>query len=128
MRRMATGLALWLIVSGGALAQTAPAGAPVLGFPPGSRAAQQQAEARAVAVPTPENARRWLKVLPEEPHVAGPPADHRTAVFVRDRLQEWGWKVEIVPFEVLLNYPQGEPTLELTQPRAEKLTVAEAPV
>ena len=80
-----------------------------LGFSPASRARQLEAEARAQAVPTPENARKWLKTLTEEPHVAGTPADYKTAVFVRDRLLEWGWKAEMVPYEVLLNYPAGKP-------------------
>ena len=46
------------------------------------------AEAKALAVPTPENARSWLRTLTEEPHPAGSPADYKTAVFVRDKLRE----------------------------------------
>ena len=56
-------------------------------------------------VPTPENARSWLRTLTEEPHVAGTQADYKTAVFVRDKLREWGWKAELAEYEVLLNYP-----------------------
>jgi N-acetylated-alpha-linked acidic dipeptidase len=125
---MGIGFALLLVFSGAAVARNAPGGASPLGFAPGSRAGQLQAEARAMAVPTPENARRWLKILTEEPHVAGTPADYKTALFVRDRLQEWGWKVEIVPFEVLLNYPSGKPILQLLKPRSETLHVDEAAV
>jgi N-acetylated-alpha-linked acidic dipeptidase len=77
-----------------------------LGFAPGSRAALAKAEAHALAVPTPENARSWLRTLTEEPHVAGTPADHKTALFVRDKLREWGWKADLVEYEVLLNYPE----------------------
>jgi N-acetylated-alpha-linked acidic dipeptidase len=128
MRRLGTGFALTLFLTGGALAQTVPSPVPLLGFAPASRAAESQAETRAIAVPTPENARRWLKTLTQEPHVAGTPADYRTATFVRDRLQEWGWKVEIVPFEVLLNYPSGKPLLQLLRPRSEGLSVDEAPI
>jgi N-acetylated-alpha-linked acidic dipeptidase len=101
-----------------------------LGFPPGSRARQLEAESAALSVPTPENARKWLKTLTEEPHVAGTPADYKTAVFVRDRLQEWGWKAEIVPYEVLLNYPQKgiPPALHLEKPQAKALSLAEPPL
>ncbi len=53
---------------------------------PRSRSTQLDAEAHAVAVPTPENARKWLRILTAEPHVAGTPADYKTAVFVRDKL------------------------------------------
>ena len=57
------------------------------------------------AVPTPDAARAWLRALTEEPHVAGTPADHKTAVDVRDKLRDWGWKAELAEYEVLLNYP-----------------------
>ena len=66
---------------------------------------QLAAEAHAIAVPTPENARKLLRTLTAEPHVAGTPADHKTAVFVRDKLREWGWKADLAEMEVLLNYP-----------------------
>ena len=76
-----------------------------LGFAPGSRAAELEAEATPWPCPTPENARAWLRTLTEEPHVAGTPADHKTALFVRDKLREWGWKADLAEYEVLLNYP-----------------------
>jgi N-acetylated-alpha-linked acidic dipeptidase len=82
----------------------------------------------AAAVPTPENARKWLKTLTEEPHVAGTAADHKTAVLVRDQLREWGWKAELVPYEVLLNYPRGKPTLQLDRPTVKLLNLEEAPI
>src|SRR4051812_18074240 len=94
----------------------APATTP-LGFSPGSRAAELEAEAHALGVPTPNNARSWLRTLTEEPHVAGTPADHKTALFVRDKLREWGWKADIAEYEVLLNYPRRGPT----NPRGETL-------
>ncbi len=137
MRSLCTGLALVLGLWGTSQAQqgtpprSSPSSgrnAPLLGFNSASSAKEREAEAKALAVPSPENARRWLKTLTEEPHVAGTPADEKTALFVRDRLQEWGWKVEIVPFEVLLNYPARKPTLHLIEPRHEALEVDEKPV
>jgi N-acetylated-alpha-linked acidic dipeptidase len=103
-----------------------------LGFLPSSRAKELEAEAKALAVPTPENARKWLKSLTAEPHVAGTPADHKTALFVRDRLQEWGWKTEIVTYDVLLNYPKAGPTkvptLRIRRPIEKGLALDEAPL
>ncbi len=99
-----------------------------LGFAPGSRAAQRAAEANALAVPTPEQARKWLRTLTAEPHVAGTPADYKTALFVRDRLQEWGWKTELVSYDVLLNYPSGSASLHIKRPLAKKLELNEAPL
>jgi len=99
-----------------------------IGFAPGARAAQLAAEAKALTVPTPENARKWLKTLTAEPHVAGTPADYKTAVFVRDRLQEWGWKTEMVTYEVLLNYPTSKPSLQIYRPLVKNLELEEAPL
>jgi N-acetylated-alpha-linked acidic dipeptidase len=98
------------------------------GFAPASRAAELDAEAKALAVPTPENARKWLRTLTEEPHLAGSPADYKTAVFVRDRLREWGWKADLATNEVLLNYPVGTAQIELTRPVPKNLARDEAPL
>ena len=100
-----------------------------IGFAPASRAAEAAAEAKAVAVPTPESARRWLRTLTAEPHAAGTPADYRTAVFVRDKLREWGWEADLAEYEVLLNYPSQPPTLTLNPPGGgvKPLPTGEAP-
>ncbi len=58
-----------------------------------------------MGVPTPDAARTWLRALTEEPHVAGTPADYKTAVDVRDKLRSWGWQADLAEYEVLLNYP-----------------------
>ncbi len=107
---------------------------PPLGFFPASRAAQAKAEALALGVPTPENARAWLRTLTEEPHVAGTRADYRTAIFVRDKLREWGWKADLAEYEVLLNYPKKvahgvsiSPYLKLIRPDAKELSLNEQP-
>ena len=69
-------------------------------------------------------------MLTAEPHVAGTPADYRTAVFVRDKLREWGWKADIAEQEVLLNYPLlgSPPRLLLERPVAKNLSLDEAPI
>jgi N-acetylated-alpha-linked acidic dipeptidase len=85
----------------------------------------------------PNSMRSMLRTLTEEPHVAGTPADYRTAVFVRDKLREWGWKAELEEFEVLLNFPvtkQDEagasvlPSLEIVRPDRLTLAVDEVPL
>jgi N-acetylated-alpha-linked acidic dipeptidase len=121
-----------LIISLGVLWSTAGFGqnkepSSPLGFGPGSRLAQAKAEAQALTVPSPEKARTWLRTLTEEPHVAGTPADYKTAIFVRDKLREWGWTADLAEYEVLLNYPIGSPQLELVQPTRLTLSLIEAP-
>src|SRR5947209_2355220 len=61
----------------------------IIGFSPGTLEKQRAAESHALTIPNPENARRWLRILTAEPHVAGTREDYRTAVFVRDKLREW---------------------------------------
>lgn len=100
----------------------------LIGFAPASKAAEARAEAAALATPSPENARKWLRTLTEEPHVAGTPADRETAEFVRDKLKSWGWDVEMVEYEVLLNYPFPRSVkLEITRPVSVSLPVVEEP-
>ena len=95
-----------------------------IGFAPASRAAEARAEAHALSVPTPDAARAWLRSLTEEPHVAGTPADYKTAVDVRDKLRSWGWTADLVEYDVLLNYPT-QVALEITRPDARLLKTQE---
>ena len=98
----------WVVLAGVSLGDEGP-----MGFAPASRAAQAKAEAHALGVPTPDAARAWLRSITEEPHVAGTPADYRTAIDVRDKLRSWGWTAELAEFEVLLNYPVRTPGKEV---------------
>ena len=77
-------------------------------------------------VPTPERARGWLRSLTEEPHVAGTPADYKTALMVRDNLREWGWQADLAEYEVLLNYPiPGTVKLEIVGANYRTLKITE---
>ena len=95
-----------------------------IGFAPGSRPAQTKAEIHALAVPTPDAARVWLRALTEEPHVAGTPADRKTAEDVRDKLKSWGWQTEIVEYDVLINYPTHV-ECEIVRPDRQVLKITE---
>ena len=81
-------------------------------------------EARMAAGIRPDTLRRHLRILTEEPHVAGTPADLKTAEYVRDRLAAYGWDARIEAVPVYLNYP-GEARLELLEPTNEPLSLRE---
>jgi len=93
----------------------------------------EQVLKQAQATVAPSSLRSLLRTLTEEPHVAGTPADLKTAEFVRDRLRAWGWSAELVPYDVLLNYPESagidpkpaNPTLEIVKPKTRRLKVTE---
>jgi N-acetylated-alpha-linked acidic dipeptidase len=96
------------------------------GVLPGARAGFLETQARLLATPKPDGARRLLRTLTEEPHIAGTPAGRRTAEFVRDKLRGWGWDADLVEYHVLLNYPKpGTVNLALVAPTAQKLKVIE---
>ena len=123
--RLLTAIALGLFGPVIAIGQEA---RPSIGFAPGSARAQVRAETKALAVPTPERARAWLRTLTEEPHVAGTPADYKTAIDVRDKLISWGWSAELAEYEVLLNYPVANSVvLQIVRPTAQPLKVIEDP-
>ncbi|XP_071104998.1 N-acetylated-alpha-linked acidic dipeptidase 2-like [Haliotis cracherodii] len=46
-----------------------------------------------------------LKELTQHPHLAGMPGNFRTAEYVRDQWLEQGYDVQMVPYDVLLSYP-----------------------
>ncbi|MFO0957819.1 MAG: M28 family metallopeptidase [Isosphaeraceae bacterium] len=101
---------------------------PRLGFTPSQRPIEAKAEAAALAAINPASLRGLLRTLTAEPHVAGTPADYKTALFVRDKLRAWGWKADLVEYEVLLNYPRPATVqLELVRPEARALKVTEDP-
>jgi len=102
-----------------------------LGFFTESAVSERAAEGQALAVPEPLSIKTVLRTLTEEPHIAGSGADYKTAIFVRDKLREWGWTADLAEYEVLLDYPGQhisypvEPSLELLQPITKTLPVRE---
>jgi N-acetylated-alpha-linked acidic dipeptidase len=80
-----------------------------------------------LSTPRADSARRHLRILTEEPHVAGTPGDHAVALYIRDRMRAYGLDAELVEYEVLLNYPRRV-ELELTAPRSQKLSLREVPI
>lgn len=104
---------------GGAIAPTG-----LTGFDPAGAAAQLAREAAMSAQIRPDTLRRHLRILTEEPHVAGTPADRATAEYVRQRLAAYGWDARLVEIPVWLNYPRAS-KLELVEPVREALNVRE---
>src|SRR4051794_12528431 len=84
-------------------AQTPATPSPALdGFTPEESATERQLEDRFRAVPRPDSAREHLRQLTKEAHVAGTPEDYQTALYVRDRLREYGIPAELKEYQVLL--------------------------
>jgi N-acetylated-alpha-linked acidic dipeptidase len=62
-------------------------------------------EQKFLAVPDAASAERHMKVLTAEPHIAGSPADYKTALYVAQKFRDAGLDTTIEPYRVWLNYP-----------------------
>lgn len=75
---------------------------PIPGYAPQTAARQRPAEAAAVQTPSPEIARRHSRALTAEPHVAGTPAQQRTADYVVREMREMGLETEVRTYRIWL--------------------------
>src|SRR6476661_1970106 len=96
------------------------------GFSQASSQDERRIEEQFRAVPQPASAREHLRRLTAEPHIAGTPEDYATAVYVRDQMRSFGLSADLKEYQVWLNYPKGDPIVELIAARRERLSVREA--
>ena len=89
---------------------------PLRGFTPKHSRAQRKLEAKFLSVPDPKQAETHHRILTQEPHVAGSPADRRTAEYVLEQFRSFGLEAEIEEFHVLLSEP-GRIKLDLLAPK-----------
>jgi len=72
------------------------------GYAPASATSQRAAESRAIAAPQPARAKTRSAALSREPHVAGTPAQKRTADYVIAQMQALGLETELRRYDVWL--------------------------
>ena len=96
----------------------------MLGFSPGSAAAQQSLEQRFDAQLNPADLRDWLKQMSSQPNQVGSPHDKANADFMLAKFLEWGWDAHIETFSVLYPTPKKE-ALELLGPHPYTATLTE---
>ena len=114
-------LATFPLSSSPALAQTSKAPS---GYTKATADANAAFEKVFLDTPTPENARRWLAQLTEDPHVAGTPAEKKVADWVQGKFKEFGLETEMVKYDVFLNHPKSV-SLKMVEPRVEELSLRE---
>ena len=105
--------------------------AEMLGFFPGSVAAERAAERAFLAVPAPRAASDWLFRLTQTVHLAGTPTQEvvtdqvqRGFESLRDGLSQEQYRVERVDYEVFLNYPR-KTSLRLVEPVEKELSLTQ---
>ena len=72
------------------------------GYAPAAATAQRRLEQEAIAGPQPSRARTLSAALSKEPHVAGTPAQKRTADFVIAQMKAMGLETELRQYDVWL--------------------------
>ncbi len=95
------------LLAGAALPAILCAQAPLTGFSATASAAQRDLERRAIAIPSPDSARRIARALSIEPHIAGTPAQERTRDYVNTELRKLGLRVETRSYRVYLPHATG---------------------
>lgn len=97
-----------LLLAGAALsapslfAQATRGGSAMPGYSPASAATQRTAEQEAIRGPAPARAKTHSAVLSAEPHVAGTPAQKRTADYVISQMKAMGLETELRRYDVWL--------------------------
>ncbi|WP_396222070.1 M20/M25/M40 family metallo-hydrolase [Gemmatimonas sp.] len=121
-RLITTGLVLAMPALARLEAQPLP---PMPGYAPATAAAQRQLEQAAIAGPVASRARAHSAALSKEPHVAGTPAQQRTADYVMAQMKAMGLDTELRSYAVWLPHATAvsvtilgsDPvTLDLTEP------------
>jgi N-acetylated-alpha-linked acidic dipeptidase len=104
---------------------TAGAQAP-LGFSTSSAARQLSIETQFKAIPTPEEARRQLRILTAEPHLAGSERNNELARYIAEEWKRQGLEdVVLRRYDVYSSEPE-ETLLEMVAPRHYRSTLREA--
>ncbi len=88
---------------------------PLRGFTPARSEKERALEKQFMALPDPAKAEAHHKILTTEPHMAGSPADRRTAEYVLQQFRSYGLEADIEEFPVVLSEP-GEVKLALLEP------------
>ena len=72
-------------------------------------------------------ARRHSRFLSAEPHIAGTPAQQRTAQYVLEQMRAFGLDTSRTNFQVFIPYPEST-VVELVHPVAQRLSLTESPL
>lgn len=118
------GTAASLVAGASVAAQPRPS---MPGYSPAASSAQRQLEQAAIAGPLASRAKANSAALSREPHVAGTPAQKRTADFVIAQMQAMGLDTELRAYEVWLPHATGVRITRLG-PNPEALDLQEPPV
>lgn len=99
----------------------------LFGYPASAAARELQLEQHVNQSPNAKTAWRDYSAIAAEVHRMGQPADHRVAVYMRDRLARAGWHARIVTYVVPIAWPV-EQSLDVVAPRHHAIDLYEPAV
>ena len=97
------------------------------GYSAAGAEAERRVEAAAIALPSPENAAEYARVLSREPHMSGTPAQARTRDYVIERMHSWGLETSVRAYEVWMPHPTSIRVWRVS-PDARELKLAEGSI
>ncbi|HEU0300607.1 MAG TPA: M28 family peptidase [Longimicrobium sp.] len=100
---------------------------PMPGYSPQAADRQRQAESDAIQSPSPERSEAHARVLSAEAHVAGTPAQRRTADYVIQQMREMGLETEVRTYRVWLPHATSVRVWRLS-PDPLELNLPEPPI
>src|SRR4029079_13608356 len=127
IHRVAVACTIVLVVLSMPASSQTPATTPLRGFTASGSAGERQIEARFRAVPKPENAREYMRVISEDPHHAGGAGSRKVADYILAQFKSWGLNASLESFEALMPYPT-ERLVEMVPPQRYTLAFKDLPV
>ena len=88
---------------------------------------QREWEEKLRAIPEPDNLRERMRIITEEPHIAGLPGSKKVADYILSELQSFGLNAWIEETQALMPLPT-ERSVELVEPESYVLSLKEPPI
>ncbi len=98
------------------------------GYGPAASERQRSLEQRLIAVPDTAVIRRHARTLAAEPHVAGTPAQLRTAEYVLQQMASWGLDTSRAEYRIYMPYHDSTVVDVLAEGRRQRLSLDEPPL
>lgn len=102
---------------------------PIMGFSAESAERELAAERIMASIPDTAMMREYHYALTRRPHHAGTVANYELGLYIRDRLQEFGYETEMVKYDILVPWPGPNPQrITLVEPERVEISVIEPPM
>ncbi|RKY84856.1 hypothetical protein DRQ09_08010 [candidate division KSB1 bacterium] len=99
-------------------------GQKIFGFYPENSKKEISLEKRFKLIPSSKEIKKNLRILSEEAHMAGTPADYANAKFVKEKMIEYGIETKLDEYVVYLPYPE-EIKLKMVEPEEKEFNLRE---